>query len=170
MSCIPYPTSNRRHFFGMSVVLALAANASCLAQDDIRIALQAEAGTSGFEPGVALEWRPDGLHDTIVRPEAFISEDGRPGAGGAVLYDLSTQFGVPARQAVAIGPRAVFHNSDDSGWEVDAMATWAYQLDGSDRGWRQSLGLIGALGVLHDRKHDENDVGATAGAFFSFRF
>ena len=149
---------------------ATATVASAAVEDDLRIVPQITAGTAGFEPGVALEWRSKDLSPVIVRPEAFISEDGRPGGGAALLYDATSMFDFRNRQSFAIGPRAVYHNSDESGWEVDAMATWTIELSGSHRPWEHSVGVLGAIGVRHDKEDNENDVGATGGAFYSYRF
>ena len=139
-------------------------------EDDLRIVPQIMAGTSGVEPGVALEWRASDLAPLIVRPEVLISEDGRPGGGAAVLWDISTTIDLRGRQAFAVGPRAVYHNSDESGWEIDAMATWTYDLIGGIRPWRHALGVLGAVGIVRDKEQDETDVGASGGIFYSYRF
>ena len=154
-----------------SIVLAMVSGAGVhAAEEDLRLVPQVLAGTAGVEPGLALEWRSPDLA-FIIRPEVLLSEDGRPGGGGAVLIDLSPELSLPSGQAFAIGPRAVYHNADDSGWEVDAMATWAYEIArGHLAPWRHAIGAIGALGVLHDKKHDETAVGASGGLFYSYRF
>ncbi len=159
----------------LALVTALAVTGAgvsnvAAAEDDLRIVPQIAAGTSGFEPGVALEWRSADLFPVVVRPEALISEDGRPGGGAAVLWDISSMIDFREHQALAIGPRAVYHNSDKSGWEIDALATWTLELSARHRKWEHALGVLGAIGVLHNKEHDENDVGATGGVFYSYRF
>lgn len=153
------------------VALLLCAGASvCAADNDVRIVPQLMVGTSGFEPGVALEWRGPANPDVILRPELLISEDGRLGGGGAILLGLSSKLDLPAKQAVAIGPRIVFHHAEDSGWEADVLATWSYELSSDTRSWRQSVGAIAALGVVRDQEAHEFDLGVSAGLFYSFGF
>ncbi len=153
----------------LALLVAVAAGI-CAAEDDLRITPQVMLGTSGIEPGVALEWRGQDLSSIVLRPEVLLSEDGRPGAGGAILYDLGSMVDLPSRQSLAIGPRAVYHNADDSGWEIDALATWGWNLSGSTTPWKHTVGVLAAVGVVKDKKHDETDVGASAGAFYSYRF
>ena len=64
----------------------------------------------------------------------------------------------------------VYHNSDDSGLEADALVTWSWDLARGLHPWRHAIGALGALGVYHDKEHDEADVGMTGGFFYSFRF
>ena len=126
-------------------------------------------GSSGFEPGVAAEWRV-GDPMCVLRPEVFINSDARPGFGASVSWDL-TFLNLPERQSLTFGPRVVFHNSDDSGWEADAMAIWHFDLIPSQRG-RHFLEVIGTVGALQDRKDDKNDtiIGASGGIAYGFQF
>jgi hypothetical protein len=153
-----------------AVVFVLAGSTAYAADNDLRIVPQISAGTAGVEPGLALEWRGMDRSSLILRPEVFVSEDGRIGAGGAVLYDVSVNLDLPKRQAIAVGPRVVYHNADHYSWEADAMATWGYDLVGGVRAWQHSVGVLGAIGVTHDKEHDDNDLGASAGVFYSYRF
>jgi hypothetical protein len=136
-----------------------------------RIGAQVLAGTSGIEPGVFAEWR---LHDAglQVRPEVFVNEDGKVGGGGAVAWELGF-FNLPERNALALGPRVVFHNSDESGWELDLMAIWSFDLVPSQRG-RHFLEVIGAVGVLEEEEENGSDeesvVGASIGIGYGFQF
>lgn len=136
-----------------------------------RLVVQALVGTSGFEPGIVAEWR---LHDheIMLRPEVFISEDGRPGAGGSINWNLSL-LNLPDSQYLTVGPRVVYHNSDDSGWEADALVIWNLDLNTSQRG-RHFLEVIGALGVLQDKENDDGAnkavVGASIGAGYGYQF
>lgn len=144
------------------------------ADNDIRIVPQLIVGTSGIEPGVALEYRAANLDHMVFRPEVFLSEDSRVGGGGAVLFDISKNIDLPSAHALVIGPRFVAHNSDDSGWEIDAMATYSVALGSMTVPSRHAVGALAALGVLddkhHDNNHDETRFGANVGVFYSFRF
>ena len=167
-----------RHLDPLNSVFKLATIALCAAalaplwaaDDDLRIVPQVMVGTAGFEPGVALEWRAGEMERVVFRPEAFISEDGRLGGGGAILYDLSTDLNLPHGQALSVGPRFVGHNSDDTGWEADALVSYVVSLSGVAKPWRHAIGALGALGVRDNREDDRHDLGASAGIFYSFRF
>lgn len=153
-----------------AIALVLTAGTASAADDDLRIIPQVIAGTAGVEPGLAFEWRYHNRPSLIIRPEVFVSDDGRIGAGGAVLYDISSGLGLPESQAVAVGPRVVYHNADQYGWEADAMANWSYDLSGGPHAWQHAVGVLGAVGLAHDKEHDDNDLGASAGIFYSYRF
>ncbi len=164
-------TSINRVAQAVVLTIGLATSAGALDHgNDVRIVPQLMVGTSGFEPGLALEWRGPANPDVIVRPELLISEDGRLGGGGALLLVLDRHLDLPARQAIAIGPRVVYHNADDDGWEADALATWSYELSGDVRAWRHAVGALAALGVVRDRDAHDFDLGASAGVFYSFGF
>jgi hypothetical protein len=151
-----------------AAALALAGPVAA-ADMDLRLVPQVMVGTAGLEPGAALEWR--GWHPRpILRPEAFINEDGRVGGGGAILHDLSTALGLPMRHALAAGPRVVHHNSDDYDWEADALVIWSYDLVGGARSWRHSVELIGAAGVVRDKDDDDYGLGLSAGVGYAFGF
>ena len=140
------------------------------ADTDLSIVPQLTFGTAGFEPGVALEWRINGQQPIVLRPEVFVNEDHRIGGGGSVLLDLTRTINLPEQHSVAIGPRVVHHHADDISWEADALVTWNYDLSDRLAVRRHAVGLLGALGVLHDRRDDQQELGATAGATYSFRF
>ena len=140
------------------------------ADDDLRIVPQLVVGTAGIEPGVALEYRTGNLERIVLRPEVFLSEDSRIGGGAAVLYEVAKSFDLPQAHALAIGPRFVAHNSDDTGWELDAMATYGVALGSMTMPSRHVLGVLAAVGVRNDKEHDETRIGANAGIFYSFRF
>ncbi len=153
-----------------ALTLALSVSAASAAEHDIRIVPQILAGTAGVEPGVALEWRGLDQPLLVVRPEVFINEDAEIGAGGSVLFDISSRLDLQQRHAVAVGPRLVYHNSDQYGWEADVMATWSYDLMSGNRSWQHSVGALGALGLADDKKHDEMDLGASVGIFYAYGF
>lgn len=140
------------------------------ADDDLRIVPQLVVGTAGIEPGVALEYRTANLDHMVLRPEVFLSEDSRIGGGAALLYEIGDMFELPRAHALAIGPRFVAHNSDDTGWELDAMATYGVSLSSMTQPWRHALGVLAAVGVRNDKVHDETRIGANVGIYYSFRF
>ena len=157
---------------GLAFVLATSSQA---VDSDIRVVPQVLYGTSGLEPGLAVEmaweWRGPTSERLLLRPEILLNEDNRVGFGAAVLYDLTSFLILPERHFMAVGPRVVYHNADDSGMEADAMATWRYELSGDpESAGHHFLGALGALGVYRDRRHDSNEVGMSAGGFYAFRF
>lgn len=136
-----------------------------------RVGANVLVGTSGIEPGAFAEWRLSGP-DLLLRPEAFINEDGRVGFGGAVAWELDF-IKLPEHHRLAVGPRVVYHNSDESGWEADVMAIWSIDLVASQRG-RHYLEIIGAVGVLEEEEDNDKDeesvVGASVGIGYGFQF
>jgi hypothetical protein len=126
-------------------------------------------GTAGFEPGIAAEWRFDAQY-LLVRPEVILNEDHRPGFGGSVAWDLKC-FALPERQSLTVGPRVMYHNSDEYGWGVDAMAIWHFDLVPSQRG-RHFLEVIGTVGAIEEEKTGDNDIelGFSAGVAYGFQF
>lgn len=169
------PTFTYKPLRSLPAVAALTLCAGMLApllgaDNDLRIVPQVMVGTAGFEPGVALEWRAGDFERVVFRPEVFVNEDGRIGGGGAILYDLSPELNLPKDQALSVGPRFVQHNADDTGWEFDGMLSYAISLSSNVKPWRHAVGALGALGVRQDRERDQTGVGASVGAFYSFRF
>ena len=157
--------------FLLSTVASASEVGSLMSSDhDLRIVPQLVFGTAGIEPGVALEYRTAHLNRMVIRPEVFINEDSRVGGGGALLYDVGQSFDLPREHALAFGPRLVAHNSDENSWEFDAMATYAVSLSSMTKPWRHALGVLAAVGVRHDKEHDEARIGANGGIFYSFRF
>ena len=168
MSPNPCPTpAARLRLVALALLLAAAAQA---ADNDVRLVAQLAAGTAGVEPGLALELRHASSPWLILRPEILLSEDSHLGAGGAILIDVTPALGLPTTQAVAIGPRVVYHHADAYGWEADLLATWSLELSTGATSWRHAVGVLAALGAYEDRQHDDVDLGATAGVFYSYRF
>ena len=157
-------------FILCGVACAFGTSLLTAADDDLRIVPQLVVGTAGIEPGVALEYRTANLNHMVIRPEVFINEDSRIGGGGALLFEMSETFDLPKAHALAFGPRVVAHNSDDTGWEVDAMATYGVSLGSMTESTRHTVGVLAAAGVRKDKEHDETRLGANAGVFYSFRF
>lgn len=134
-----------------------------------RLVVQVLGGTSGIEPGIAAEWRFRNER-IVVRPEVFLNEDEDVGGGASIGWNL-TFFDLPDHHAITVGPRVVYHNSDDSGWEADAQAIYSFGfLGGPHR--RHYLEVIGAVGVLEDTSgdDDETEIGASIGAGYGFQF
>ncbi len=159
-----------------TLLLAVAIPAVAQAEDGaLRIVPQIMVGTSGFEPGLAVEFRlrsPDAL---ILRPEVFVNDDG-VGGGAAVLWSLAKPFHLGDRSDFAIGPRLVHHNADDHGLEASALAIWNITL-GNDLARRHSIEILGALGVVDaiDKDNNNNDdhsieFAASVGAAYAYRF
>ncbi len=135
-----------------------------------RIGPQILLGTSGIEPGLFAEWRLSEA-ELQVRPEILVNEDGKVGGGGAIMWEPGF-IPMPERNALAVGPRVVFHDSDDSGWEVDVMAIWSLDLIPTQPR-RHFLEVIGALGVLEDRRDNSETntrFGASIGVGYGFQF
>lgn len=170
MNNSPRTSTISPNILACAVALALAGSTASALENDLRITPQITVGTAGVEPGLALEWRGMERPYCILRPEVFVSEDERIGAGGAILYDISSNLDLLSRQAIAIGPRVVYHNADRYSWEGDAMATWSYDLLGGTRAWQHTVGALGTVGVIHDKQQNDNDLGASVGVFYSFRF
>ena len=136
-----------------------------------RVVAQVLIGTSGFEPGVAAEWR-FGDYGMLVRPEVFINEDANAGGGASIGWELSF-LPMMEGSCITLGPRVVYHNSDDKGWEADALAIWHCDLVPSQKG-RHFLEVIGAIGVVETDKDGDNNhqtkVGGTIGIGYGFQF
>jgi hypothetical protein len=159
----------------VSVSSGVAADRVGLGGDDLanpRIVPQILFGTSGFEPGVAAEWRFTADRMALVRPEVFINEDGRIGGGVSLGYELG--FHLPDGHSLSIGPRIVFHNSDDSGWEGDAMVIYHMNVRPDGQATRHYIDVIGAVGVLEDKSKDDDNSeargGASIGLAYGFQF
>lgn len=158
----------------VSVSAGMAADQLEKAGDDLgnpRLVAQILFGTSGFEPGVAVEWRCSDKHTLLVRPEVFLNEDNRPGFGVSLGCELSF-LGLPQGQAITVGPRVVYHNSDDSGWAGDALAIYHFNLRSDGHATGHFLEAIGALGVLEDKRDNNSGarLGASVGVAYGFQF
>ncbi len=134
-----------------------------------RLVGQVLFGTAGFEPGIAAEWRFGEPH-LLVRPEVFLNEDSRAGIGASLGWELNF-LALSERHAITIGPRVVYHNSDDYGWGADAMAIWHFDLIPSQRG-RHFLEVIATGGVIEEEKDGDSDAepGFSVGAAYGFQF
>ena len=133
-----------------------------------RAVAQVLVGTAGFEPGVAAEWRFGDAH-LMVRPELFLGEDHNLGFGGSIGWELDF-FNLPERHSITIGPRLVYHNSDDYGWGIDGMVIYSLDLIPSQRG-RHFLEVIGTAGAI-EKEETDNDMqfGASVGLGYGFQF
>ncbi len=158
----------------VSVSSGLAVDQLEKAGDDLgnpRLVAQVLFGTSGFEPGVAVEWRFSDKYTALVRPEVFLNEDSRPGFGVSLGCELGF-LGLPQGQAITVGPRVVYHNSDDSGWAGDVLAIYHFNLRSDGHATGHFLEAIGALGVLEDKRDDNSGarLGASVGVAYGFQF
>jgi hypothetical protein len=131
-----------------------------------RLCGQILVGTAGFEPGVAAEWTFPTDHPIRLRPEAFISRDGRPGIGGAVLWQIPIRV-LPKGQELFIGPRCAYHNADDIHGELDGMAIYSFPIIPRYPG-HHHFQVIAALGLLD--KDSDVQIGASVGAAYVWTF
>lgn len=136
-----------------------------------RVGAEIMLGTSGAEPGLFAEWRLSGSA-MLVRPEVFLNEDERVGAAASLAWEPEFLH-LPERQHLGLGPRVIYHNSDDHGWEVDLMAMWSFDLVPAQRG-RHYLEVLGAIGALQeDNHHDDSKdtvLGASIGIGYGYQF
>ena len=160
-----------------TLLLAVAVPTFVQAEDGaLRIVPQILVGTSGFEPGVAVEFGIGSASRLILRPEVFVSDDGI-GGGAAVLWSLAKPFQLGDRNDFAVGPRLVHHNADEHGLEFSAMGIWSIGI-GSNLNRRHAIEIIGALGAvdeIDDDDDDDNDdegigFAASVGVGYAYRF
>lgn len=137
-----------------------------------RVVAEVLFGTSGFEPGLAAEWRfASGGTLMMVRPEVLINEDGRPGGAVSLNWMPDDLLSLPDMHSLSFGPRLAYHNSDDSGWEGALLAIWHINIaPGNDR--RHYIEVIGAAGILEDKRdnHDDTRFAGTVGVGYGFQF
>lgn len=133
------------------------------------VAPEVLVGTPGFEIGVAMEFRSNSWDGIDLRPELLLNNDGKFGGGAAVLWSLANSIDLPERQALAVGPRLIYHNSDDDGFEVSAMGIWSITV-GEAVTSPHTIEVLAALGVLQDREHNDADIAASVGAAYAYRF
>jgi hypothetical protein len=134
-----------------------------------RVGPQVLVGTSGFEPGIFAEWhfREASL---VARPELFLNEDERAGGGAMIGWEMPC-FSLPEQHHIIIGPRVVYHNSDESGIEADLMGIWSMDIHPASHG-RHFLEVITAIGAVEKDKDGDDDIelGATVGISYAFQF
>ena len=136
-----------------------------------RLIGQLLVGTSGVEPGVAAEFSStEPEHPWRLRPEIFISEDGRVGAGLSLSWRVVKDW-ITGNDELYVGPQAVFHISDDHGWEGSAQAIYSFPIVHSMPD-HHFLQVIGAVGVVDDRKHADHhaDFAGTIGVAYAYQF
>jgi len=162
-------------FFAMPTLLLCGAMTTTLFAADeyiesVRISPQLMVGTAGVEIGAAVEIRLGMWNSVNLRPEVFINDDADVGGGASALWTITDSFDFPARHGFQVGPRVVYHNSDEEGWELSALGMWSIALDDS-RTRRHEIEILAALGVLQDREGDTQMVlAASGGAAYSYRF
>lgn len=121
-------------------------------------------GTTAVEIGAVGEIHPSARRDLDIRPELLLNDDGRPGAAIGVLWDVTASTAIPAKQRLEVGPRLAIHNTDDESWELGGLVTWA----GSVGPGHHAVEGIGGVGLVHDRRHDDLDLGLTLGIAYLF--
>lgn len=153
-----------------TAILASATMAALAAADQAGPSPQWAVGpqllvaSPAVEFGAVAEFRTATDATPTLRPEIFINDDGRLGAGASVLWNLSVRDRLPAGQYLALGPRVVIHNTDDESWELGGIATWtiASTLSG------QSFEALATAGIVRDRRHDDLDLGLGIGVAYLF--
>jgi hypothetical protein len=137
-----------------------------------RAVADVNVGTAGFEAGIALEFRFLDAPNWEIRPEAFINDDSRVGAGVLLAWDLGKGFGLPDGHDLYLGPRVVYHNSDHDKWELDGEAIYSFPIFHQNPN-RHFIEIIGSVGYLQHRDDDDsqsNRFGATIGIGYAFQF
>ncbi len=132
---------------------------------DVRIGPQALVGTSGFEPGAFAEFT---WGEFRLRPELFLQDWDRPGAGVAGLWQLPIDL-LPGH-TLHIGPRFAYHNGehgDDPRAELSAMAIYNLPLPPKQADSRHNLEVIVATGLVDG---DGTEFAFSAGAGYIYRF
>ncbi len=151
----------------LSLLLFAAASAPVIAMEwkDVRVGPQVLLGTSGFEPGAFAEFTWDHFR---LRPELFVHDGRRPGAGVSGLWQLPVDL-LPAH-TLHLGPRVAYHNGKhdhDPRGEISAMAIYNMPLPPKDAASRHHLEIIAATGVVDE---DGTEFAFSAGAGYVFRF
>jgi len=153
-----------------SLTVALAA-ADGLGVEEPRVAAQLLFGTAGFEPGLAVEMALGRLdHAIIGRPEVFVNEDGKIGGGLTVGWDIGDRL-ILDGDDLMVGPRVVYHNGDDHGWELSAAAI--YSLPMFNARAPHHVQVIAAGGIMEDKEGDDDSemrFGVTFGASYAYQF
>lgn len=132
---------------------------------DVRVGPQVLLGTSGVEPGAFAEFTWDHFR---LRPELFLQDFDRPGAGVSALWQLPVTL--PEGHTLHLGPRLAFHNGEDSHdprTELSAMAVYNMPIPPKQAASRHNLEIIAATGLV-----DENgtEFAFSVGAGYVYRF
>lgn len=147
-------------------LLAAIAAAPAMEWKDVRVGPQALAGTSGFEPGAFAEFTWDNFR---LRPELFVHDFERPGAGVAALWQLPVDL--LAGHTLHLGPRLAYHNGKhedhDPRGEVSAMGIYNLPIPPKQADTRHHVEIIAATGVVDE---DGAEFAFSAGAGYVYRF
>lgn len=138
--------------------------------DNTRVVGQVTIGRAGWEPGVAGEFPVSlGGFPLLARPEVFINDDVKIGGGAAALWSLRIEQ-LPRGHMFLLGPRVVYHNADDWGWEGSAMALYSFPLRNAST--HHHLELIATLGFMEDKREDDSDLtlGGSGGVAYAWQF
>jgi hypothetical protein len=132
---------------------------------DVRVGPQVLVGTSGFEPGAFAEFTWDKFR---LRPELFLHDRDRPGAGVSGLWQLPVTL--LDGHTLHLGPRLAYHNGDhdnDPRGEISAMCIYNLPIPVKAADSRHNLEIIAATGVVNE---DGAEFAFSAGAGYVFRF
>jgi hypothetical protein len=149
----------------LALLTAVTVTTTAMEAKDIRVGPQVLLGTSGFEPGAFAEFTWDKFR---LRPELFIQDFARPGAGISALWQLPIDL-LPGH-TLHLGPRVAYHNgehNDDPRGEVSAMAIYNLPIPPKPGDSRHNLEIIAATGVVDE---DGAEFAFSAGAGYCYRF
>lgn len=153
-------------FLALGLLTGVIATGSAMEWKDVRVGPQVLVGTSGFEPGVFAEFTWDEFR---LRPELFVWDLERPGAGISALWQLPVDL--LAGHTLHLGPRVAYHNGKhedhDPRGEVSAMAIYNLPIPPKDGDSRHNVEIIAATGVVDE---DGAEFAFSAGAGYIYRF
>jgi hypothetical protein len=152
-------------FIAVLALTAAVSTTSAMEWKDVRVGPQALIGTSGFEPGAFAEFTWDHFR---LRPELFIQDFARPGAGVAALWKLPVKL--LDGHTLHVGPRLAYHNgdhNDDPRGELSAMAIYNLPIPPKQADSRHNVEIIAATGLVDE---DGAEFAFSAGAGYVFRF
>lgn len=149
----------------VALLAGFALHAGAMEWKDVRVGPQVLVGTSGFEPGAYGEFTWDAFR---LRPELFIHDRNRPGAGVSALWQLPVTL-LPGH-TLHLGPRLAYHNGDDGDdprGEISAMGIYNLPIPPKPGDSRHHLEIIAATGLVDE---DGAELAFSAGAGYCFRF
>ena len=149
----------------VAVLVGLVTRSDAMEWKDVRVGPQVLIGTSGFEPGAFGEFTWDTFR---LRPELFIHDRHRPGAGVSALWQLPVAL--LAGHTLHVGPRLAYHNGDDANdprGELSAMGVYNLPIPPTPGDSRHHLEINAATGLVDE---DGTELAFSAGAGYCFRF
>ena len=150
----------------LGLLTGVFASVPAMEWKDVRVGPQALVGTSGFEPGAFAEFTWDNFR---LRPELFVWDFERPGAGVSALWQLPVNL--MAGHTLHLGPRVAYHNGEhsdrDPRGEISAMAIYNLPIPPKQADTHHNIEIIAATGVVDE---DGAEFAFSAGAGYVYRF